>query len=58
MFYILYVLLGMFVGICFGYSAGVKNGLEKGYKSAIFYMVSIGKFMEKRAKMKEKLSKK
>ena len=37
MFYILYVLLGMFVGIYFGHSAGVKNGLEKGYKSAIFY---------------------
>lgn len=48
MFYILYVLLGMFVGICFGYSAGVRNGLEKGYKSAIFYMVSVGKFMEKK----------
>lgn len=55
MFYILYVLLGMFVGIYFGYSAGVKNGLEKGYKSAIFYMVSVGKFMEEKSKNEGKI---
>lgn len=55
MFYILYVLLGMFVGIYFGYSAGVKNGLEKGYKSAIFYMVSVGKFMKEKRKNEGKI---
>ena len=55
MFYILCVLLGMFVGICFGYSAGVRNGFEKGYKSAIFYMVSVGKFMEEKSKNERKI---
>lgn len=55
MFYILYVLLGMFVGIYFGYSAGVRNGLEKRYKSAIFYMISVGKFMEEKSKNEGKI---